>query len=147
MQMIDREILRSIATEVLKTHACVSCKVAQKVPPPLDTTYLRAEIAFMGTRIGEFAMIAPKPLCCEWAIKLMGEQSSSGFADALGRMANAICSKWLSTTFAVSEKIKFMPANVKVSDAASVESLFHSPNSVLLVVCGRPVLLNASTLS
>lgn len=146
MSSINREIIAEVAAYVLETMVFASSEVAEGVPEESRSDLLLAEIQYQGDRNGGLSIMAPQPLCTEWAIMMTGDDSTDLYADALGEVANVIGGNWLSRSFPAGEKIKLLPPRVKATDANGWASLGNSPNAVLLSVDDSPFMLSVTAL-
>ncbi len=142
----NRDLIAEVAQSVLETMVFATSKRDATCPAFQLEYFLLAEITYSGSRNGELFIIAPKPLCREWAELMTGEDSADLIHDVLGEMTNIISGNWLTRSYLSDEKIMLNPPKVIVADAHHWERLTSELAAVFLTVEDSPFILHVNAL-
>ena len=137
----NQDLIAEVAQSVLETMVFATSERAESCPGYQLDNFLLAEITYSGSRNGELFIIAPKPLCREWAEMMAGEVSTNLIHDMLGEVTNIIGGNWLTRTFTTDEKIKLNPPKVVVADANDWDRVTRELAVVFLTVEDNPFIL------
>ncbi len=139
------DLIAEVAQSVLETMVFASSERAQSFPCNQLESYLRAEITYSGSRNGELVIMAPKPLCRDWAEMMAGADSAELANDVLGEVANIIGGNWLTRSFTADEKIKLNPPTVIIADAHHWDKVTRERTVVVLSVEDNPFFVHVNT--
>ncbi len=146
MMQKNRDLIAEVAQSVLETMVFATSERTESFPSYQLESFLFAEITYSGTRNGELYIIAPKPLCRDWAEMMTGEDSNDLLHDVLGEVTNIIGGNWLTRSFKTDEAIKLNPPKVVVADAKHWDRLTGEDAAVVLSVEDNPFILHINAL-
>jgi|JI7StandDraft_1071085.scaffolds.fasta_scaffold58902_3 CheY-specific phosphatase CheX len=141
----NQDLIAEVAQSVLETMVFACSERSESFPAQRSEDYLLAEITFSGSRNGQLLIMAPKPLCCEWAEMMTGDDSADVVYDVLGEVTNVIGGNWITRSFTTEEKIKLNPPNVFLADAHDWERVNRELATVVLSVEDNPFILHFNT--
>jgi CheY-specific phosphatase CheX len=140
----DHALIAEVAQSVLETMVFAMSERSDSYPDgPLENC-LFAEISYSGSRNGELSIIAPKPLCREWAEMMAGEDAADLVLDVLGEVTNIIGGNWLSRSFTGNENIRLNPPKVVVANSHHWDRVTREESTVVLSVEDNPFILNVN---
>ncbi len=136
-----RDLITEVAKSVLESMVFALSEELVTLPSQQLEEYLLAEITYSGSRNGQLFIMAPKPLCCEWAEMMTGDDSAEVVFDLLGEVTNVIWGNWWTRSFSIDEKIKLNPPKVFMADAHDWERITRESSTVVLTVEDSPFYL------
>ncbi len=142
----SQNLIAEVAQSVLETMVFAMSERTESCPLYQLENYLLAEISYSGSRNGELFIIAPKPLCRDWAEMMAGEDSDNLIHDVLGEVSNIIGGNWLTRSFKSDEKIRLHPPKVTVADAHQWDRVTGELAVVFLTVDDRPFILHVNAM-